>query len=141
MEPDRAKTGDKRYYHIFRPSLKSTPTTAAPRRLLGKLRDSDALCPPRAIHLPQRLAKADEIAERVDHARFDRPPRRRLEARTHVAIVFRADLALKGFDALHHDADARAGRAVAVMLAQMDKEVAARDLAVERHVGLEAMIP
>jgi hypothetical protein len=44
-------------------------------------------------------------------------------------------------DAAHHDAQPRAGTAVAVMLAQVQDQVAARHLAVERRVVVKAVIP
>ncbi len=44
-------------------------------------------------------------------------------------------------DAAHHHAQPRAGRAVSVMLAQVENQVAARHLPVERRVVVEAMIP
>jgi hypothetical protein len=88
-----------------------------------------------------RLAKADQIAERVDRAHLQRAPRRPFEAGTHVAILFGADLAVEFFDAAHHHAQPRARRAVAMVLAEVQDQVAARHLAVKRSVVVEAMIP
>src|SRR5271165_4269226 len=87
------------------------------------------------------LAEANEVAERIDDAGFERTPWRRLNAGPHVAVAFGADLAMKRFDPLHHDANARARTAVAVMLAQMQDEIAARHLALERGPLVEAMVP
>src|SRR5215469_12812153 len=97
--------------------------------------DSGALGPLDAF------AEADVIPEGIDHPRLDRAPRHRLESGPHIAVAFRADLPLERLDTLHHHPDPGTGAAIAVMLAQMQNQGAARDLAVERRVGIEAMIP
>src|ERR1700677_389206 len=87
------------------------------------------------------LAKADEIPERVDRPGLQRAPWRLLKTRPHVAIILRADLAMEFLDAAHHHPQPRARRAITVVLAQVQDEVAARYLAVERRVVVEAVIP
>ena len=87
------------------------------------------------------LAKADEIPERVDRAGLQRAPWRLFKTRPHIAIILRANFAMEFLDAAHHHAQPRAGRAITVMLAQVEDEVAARHLAVERRVVVKAVIP
>jgi hypothetical protein len=48
---------------------------------------------------------------------------------------------VKGLDAPRRHAEPRSGAAVAVMFAEMQDQIAARDLAVDRGVGIEPMIP
>ena len=48
---------------------------------------------------------------------------------------------MKRLDASHHHPNARAGAAVAVMLAQVQDEGAARYLTIERGAWVEAMVP
>jgi hypothetical protein len=48
---------------------------------------------------------------------------------------------VKCLDAIHHHPNMYTGTAVAVMLAQMQDQVAARNLPVKRRDGVEAMIP
>jgi hypothetical protein len=79
------------------------------------------------------LAEANEIAKGIHHAGLQLPPRCGFESRPHIAIALRADLGMKGLNALHHHADAGGRAAVAVMLAQMQEQIAARNLATEQR--------
>jgi hypothetical protein len=101
----------------------------------------NAIFQPSELPLVDALAKADQIPEWVDRAGLQRAPWRLFKAGPHVAIGLRADLAMEFLDAAHHRAQPRARRAITVVLAQVQDQVAARHLAVERRVVVKAVIP
>src|SRR5262249_1286088 len=72
---------------------------------------------------------------------FERSPRRSFESWSHIAITLRADFAMEFLYALHHHPDPGTRAAIAVMLAQMQDQIAARNLAIKRSIRVKAVVP
>jgi hypothetical protein len=85
--------------------------------------------------------KSGSDSRTVDRAGLQRAPWRLFKAGPHVAIGLRADFAMEFLDAPHHHAQPRAWTAVSMMLAQMQDQVAARHLAIERRPLLDLREP
>src|SRR6185312_252434 len=66
-----------------------------------------------------RLAEANRISERVDHACLERFPRGLFQPGPHVTVFVRDELFVKGVASPHHDAKAYIGTTVSVMFAEM----------------------
>src|SRR5215470_7931331 len=127
-----------------------------------KYRSANGWGPPRSAALPQsdtiastatglayscgkrslsRLAEANEIGERVNHAGLQCPPGCGFKSRSHIPVALRGDLGMKGLNTLHHHPDASTGAAVAVMFAEMQDQIAARNLAIKWSARIEAVVP
>src|SRR5688572_14519544 len=100
-----------------------------------------AACSAGIAHRRIGLVEAQPVVERVGDLHQPRAPGRRLDARPVVAVTPGADLAVEVREAGGAHVDAGAWAAVAVMLAEVQHEVAARDLQVERQAVFETMLP
>src|SRR5690606_28703831 len=85
--------------------------------------------------------EAKPIAERVADDKLVESPRLRFEARPRVGIVAIRKLPVEFPDLLHLHKHGGAWRRVAMMLAQMQPQPAARDLHIKRRRIVEAMTP
>src|SRR5262249_3986358 len=88
-----------------------------------------------------RLAEADAIAERVDHRHLPHSPFHLLEARPVVAIFFFLYLPTEVREVGHIDIRGGSRRTVAMVLAQMQHQLAAGDLHVDGSARLGAILP
>src|SRR6185436_5321211 len=64
-----------------------------------------------------------------------------LDGRPGIAVLLAQQFPVQGLDPVHLDEHGGAGAGIAVMLAQVQRQFRATDLRVERHTGLEAMLP
>src|SRR5262249_23675469 len=87
------------------------------------------------------LGKGQAVMERILELHDAGAPWRILDAWPIVGIVLRRQLAMIVVEAGHGDHRAGTGAAVAVVLAEMQDDAAARDLGVERRIVVEAMVP
>src|ERR1700722_3780786 len=88
-----------------------------------------------------RFIEPNLIAERINNTGFDRAPLGGVEAGVHVAVPLLGKLRLESADPSHENPQSRPGRAVAMVLAELQRQSTAGNLAIKRGVVVEAMVP
>src|SRR5450830_327645 len=86
------------------------------------------------------LTEAQTIAERIGDLHLA-PPRQAFHARTGVGIIFGGQLLMKRINAVYPRKDSRPRCGVAIVFAQMQNQVGAADLEVERSTWFKAVLP
>ena len=87
------------------------------------------------------LAEVDSVAERIKQVQLRGSPECFRDAGTPGGVVLLGKLGMEFDDALEGDLKPRAGRAVAVVLGEMEHQAVAGDLHVEGGGGVEAVLP
>src|SRR6516162_5232858 len=88
----------------------------------GRFTDSPRCVSLRRLLFLQVFVEADAVAERVDDLHAPGTVEGRLDPRTQVLVALAGDLPVELLDARHPDEGGRAGAAVAVVLAQVQRQ-------------------
>jgi len=92
------------------------------------------------LFVMRAFAELDTIAERINHSQ-NPTPWLIFYTGAQKTVFTTADFLMQGIDTLHAHENIGAGAAIAMMFAEVQHQIAARNLHIERHILSKAMFP